>query len=209
MAPKLHPGEQILYEGHPSWRAILDFYLKGIAATAVICLLVALGTGTIGDETDKGLVTIIALVGVALTILIGFIKRVATSYTITNRRLHIKRGIVSRTIQETRLERVQNVNYTQSVIQRMLQIGNVDFDTAAGDDYNFIFAGVADPGDVVHMVDQATGACLAHGPRRPDGAAAPEPSAPARSRAKPARLARSARARRPRAGARRRRCAPR
>jgi len=158
VAPKLHPGEQILYEGHPSWRAILDFYLKGFAATAVICLLVALGTGTIGDETDEGLVTIIALVGVALTILIGFIKRVATSYTITNRRLHIKRGIVSRTIQETRLERVQNVNYTQSVIQRMLQIGNVDFDTAAGDDYNFIFDGVGDPSEVVHMVDQATGA---------------------------------------------------
>jgi len=161
MAPKLHPGEQILYEGHPSWRAILDFYLKGIAVTAVICLLVALATGTIGDETDKGLVAIIALVGVALTILIGFIKRVATNYTITNRRLHIKRGIVSRTIQETRLERVQNVNYTQSMIQRMLQIGNVDFDTAAGDDYNFIFAGVADPGDVVHMVDQATGVASA------------------------------------------------
>jgi uncharacterized membrane protein YdbT with pleckstrin-like domain len=158
MAPKLHPGEQILYEGHPSWRAILDFYAKGILATAVICLLVALGTGTIGDETDKGLVTIIALVGVALTILIGFIKRVATSYTITNRRLHIKRGMVSRTIQETRLERVQNVNYTQNVLQRMLQIGNVDFDTAAGDDYNFIFAGVGDPADVVHMVDQATAA---------------------------------------------------
>ena len=31
VAPKLHPGEQVLYEGHPSWRAILDFYLKGIA----------------------------------------------------------------------------------------------------------------------------------------------------------------------------------
>ena len=163
MAPKLHPGEQILYEGHPSWRAILDFYLKGFAATAVICLLVALGTGTIGDETDEGLVTIIALVGVALTILIGFIKRVATSYTITNRRLHIKRGIVSRTIQETRLERVQNVNYTQSVIQRMLQIGNVDFDTAAGDDYNFTFDGVGDPSEVVHMVDRATGAASTTG----------------------------------------------
>ncbi len=38
----------------------------------------------------------------------------------------------------------------------MLQIGDVDFDTAAGDDYNFVFAGVADPADVVHMVDQAT-----------------------------------------------------
>ncbi len=157
MAPKLHPGEQILYEGHPSWRAILDFYIKGILATAVVCLLVALATGTIGDETDKGLVSIIALVGVALTILIGFVKRVATNYTITNRRLNIKRGIVSRTIQETRLERVQNVNYRQSVLQRILQIGDVDFDTAAGDDYNFIFEGVGEPADVVHMVDQATG----------------------------------------------------
>ena len=156
MAPKLHPGERILYEGHPSWRAILDFYLKGILATAVICLLVALATGLIGDETNKSLVAIIALVGVAVTILAGFVKRVATSYTITDRRLHIKRGIVSRTIQETRLERVQNVNYHQTVTQRMLQVGDVDFDTAAGDDYNFVFSGVAEPADVVHMVDSAT-----------------------------------------------------
>ncbi|MDX6581530.1 MAG: hypothetical protein QOI10_714 [Solirubrobacterales bacterium] len=156
VAPKLHPGEQVLYEGHPSWRAILDFYIKGILATAVVCLLVALATNIFGDETKTGLVSVIALVGVAGTILVGFIKRVATSYTITDRRLHIKRGIVSRTIQETRLERVQNVNYQQSVIQRMLQIGNVDFDTAAGDDYNFVFAGVSDPADVVHMVDDAT-----------------------------------------------------
>src|SRR5215204_1016008 len=156
MAPKLHAGEQVLYEGHPSWRAILDFYIKGIAATAVVTLLAALGTNLFGDETDAGLVTIVALIGVAITILAGFIKRVATSYTITNRRLHIKRGIVSRTIQETRLERVQNVNYQQSVLQRMLQIGNVDFDTAAGDDYNFTFAGVSEPADVVHMVDDAT-----------------------------------------------------
>jgi uncharacterized membrane protein YdbT with pleckstrin-like domain len=156
VAPKLHAGEQILYEGHPSWRAILDFYLKGIALTAVIALIVAFVTGMGDGGPDSGLVTIIALVGVALTILIGFVRRVATSYTITNRRLHIKRGIVSRTIQETRLERVQNVNYTQSVIQRLLQIGNVDFDTAAGDDYNFVFDGVADPAAVVHMVDEAT-----------------------------------------------------
>jgi uncharacterized membrane protein YdbT with pleckstrin-like domain len=150
VAPKLQPGERVIYEGHPSWRAILDFYLKGILLTAVICAIFQFIT----DET--GITTLIAIVGVSLTILVGFIKRVATSYTITDRRLHIKRGIVSRTIQETRLERVQNVNYTQGVFQRVLQIGDVDFDTAAGDDYNFIFAGVAEPGDVVHKVDEAT-----------------------------------------------------
>jgi len=172
MAPKLQPGERVLYEGHPSWRSILDFYVKGILLTAVICAIFQFIT----DET--GTTTIIAVVGVSVTILVGFIKRVATSYTITDRRLHIKRGIVSRTIQETRLERVQNVNYRQGVLQRLLQIGDVDFDTAAGDDYNFTFGGVADPGDVVHRVDEATHASDGGGlgqPRR-DGAGAAAPS---------------------------------
>ena len=49
-----------------------------------------------------------------------------------------------------------DLQYLSSVLQRMLQIGNVDFDTAAGDDYNFVFAGVSEPGEVVHMVDTAT-----------------------------------------------------
>jgi uncharacterized membrane protein YdbT with pleckstrin-like domain len=147
----LSPGEQVIFQGHPSWRAILGFYLKGIVVAAIIGALAKIfGAGS-------GSVFLIVLVAIGLTVLAGFVKRVATTYTITDRRLNIKRGIVSREIQETRLERVQNVNYSQSVYQRIMQIGDVDFDTAAGDDYNFIFAGVADPGDVVHRVDQATG----------------------------------------------------
>jgi uncharacterized membrane protein YdbT with pleckstrin-like domain len=152
MALNLSPGEQVIFQGHPSWRAILGFYLKGILVAAIV--------GVIADllKAGRDTVFLIVLVIIGLTVLIGFVKRVATTYTITNRRLNIKRGIISREIQETRLERVQNVNYRQSVYQRLMQIGDVDFDTAAGDDYNFIFFGVADPGDVVHRVDQATGA---------------------------------------------------
>jgi uncharacterized membrane protein YdbT with pleckstrin-like domain len=150
-ALNLSPGERVIFQGHPSWRAILGFYLKGILIAAII--------GAIASFfVSNGTVFLIVLVIVALTVLVGFVKRVATTYTITDRRLNIRRGIVSREVQETRLERVQNVNYKQSVYQRAMQIGDVDFDTAAGDDYNFVFAGVADPSDVVHSVDQATGA---------------------------------------------------
>jgi uncharacterized membrane protein YdbT with pleckstrin-like domain len=156
VAFKLSPGEQVIFQGHPSWRAILGFYLKGVLITAIVAALVAAVTAVTGDEVDKALVTIIFIVGVAVTILVGFVKRVSTTYTITNRRLNIKRGIVSREVQETRLERVQNVNYDQSVFQRAMQIGDVDFDTAAGDDYNFVFAGVAQPEEVVEQVDAAT-----------------------------------------------------
>lgn len=147
----LSPGERVIFEGHPSWRAIIGFYLKGI--------LVAIVLGVIANLIEGGATAfVVILVVLAITLLAGFLKRWATTYTITDRRLNIKRGIVSREVQETRLERVQNVNYNQSVYQRLMQIGDVDFDTAASDDYTFIFAGVADPADVVHAVDQATGA---------------------------------------------------
>jgi uncharacterized membrane protein YdbT with pleckstrin-like domain len=156
VALKLSPGEKVIFQGHPSWRAILGFYIKGLLITALVAAVIAAVTALFGDEVNTALVVIVGLIGIGLTILVGFIKRIATTYTITNRRLNIKRGIVSREVQETRLERVQNVNYDQSVFQRVMQIGDVDFDTAAGDDYNFIFAGVAQPEQVVEQVDRAT-----------------------------------------------------
>jgi uncharacterized membrane protein YdbT with pleckstrin-like domain len=155
MGLNLSPGEQVIFQGHPSWRAILGFYLKGILVAALVAVIARL------FDVGSGTVFLIVLIIVGVTVLAGFVKRVATTYTITDRRLNIRRGIVSREVQETRLERVQNVNYKQSVYQRLMQIGDVDFDTAAGDDYNFVFAGVADPQDVVHRVDQATGATAA------------------------------------------------
>ena len=146
----LNPGERVIFQGHPSWRAILGFYLKGVVVAVILGVIAKL-------VWDNGTAFLVILVVLAITILVGFVKRVATTYTITDRRLNIKRGIISREIQETRLERVQNVNYRQSVYQRLMRIGDVDFDTAATDDYNFVFVGVADPGEVVHAVDQATG----------------------------------------------------
>ena len=146
----------MIFQGHPSWRAIVGFYLKWMLGSAVVAAGFAVATGILDDDVDEPLVTAIFVAGIALAILGGLLKRITTTYTITDRRLNIKRGLIWRQIQETRLERVQNVNYSQSVYQRIMQIGDVDFDTAAGDDYNFIFAGVSEPEDVVHEVNEAT-----------------------------------------------------
>jgi uncharacterized membrane protein YdbT with pleckstrin-like domain len=157
VAFNLGPGEQIVFEGHPSWRAILDFYIKGIVITAVLALLVVAWGETIGDGVNDSAVVIVLLVGAAITVLAGFLRRVSTRYTITNRRLHTKHGIVSREVQETRLNRVQDVTYSQTIIQRVLGIGDVDFDTASNDPTDFVFAGVADPAGVVEAVHKVTG----------------------------------------------------
>ena len=146
----LQTGERVIYQGHPSWRAILGFYLKGALVGAAAGVLAALIDSSVG----LGIVTFIVIL--AVTILVGFIKRVATVYTITDRRLNIKIGIVARKVQETRLQRVQNVNYDQGVYERIMQIGDVEFTTAGTDESNFVFAGVAQPEQVVQQVEQAT-----------------------------------------------------
>jgi uncharacterized membrane protein YdbT with pleckstrin-like domain len=165
-----------MFQGHPSWRSIIAFYVKGLFIVLIAAFVVGIVTNITGDGTDAGLVALVAVAGVAIVVLAGLIKRITVHYTITTRRLHIKRGIISREIQETRLERVQNVNYDQSVLQRLLQVGDVDFDTAAGDDYNFVFAGVANPDEVVERVDRATHA--AHPSGLGDEPTAPQPGQP-------------------------------
>jgi uncharacterized membrane protein YdbT with pleckstrin-like domain len=50
---------------------------------------------------------------------------------------------------------VQNVNARQSVLERLLGVGTVDFDTAGGVGYDFTFHGVANPREIVRTVDRA------------------------------------------------------
>ncbi len=53
--------------------------------------IVAAVTRVTGDEVDKALVGAVFVAAVAITILAGFVKRAATTYTITTHRLNIKR----------------------------------------------------------------------------------------------------------------------
>jgi uncharacterized membrane protein YdbT with pleckstrin-like domain len=126
----------------------------------VLGIVVALVTSIASDRND-GLVAVVVVGGAAVVILVGFLRRVATVFTITNQRLRIKRGILSKRIQQTRIDRVQNVNTEQSVVDRLLRVGTVDFDTAGTDDSDFTFDGVSNPNGVVQAVDQAQHAARA------------------------------------------------
>lgn len=165
----LEPAEHVIFEGHPSWRSILGFYAKGLAAVVLAGAAVAVATRVADDEVNTGLVTLVVIVLLVLVLVAGYVKRLFTTYTISNHRLHIRRGIIARAEQQTQINRVQNVNTRQSVVQRMLMIGDVNFDTAAGDDYDFEFNGVASPAAVVEAVHRAQ--------RESDGAAPRAPAA--------------------------------
>src|SRR5690242_364155 len=125
----LESGEQVIFEGHPSWRSILGFYIKGLLIAVVIGAILGVAV-TIPAGSGAGAAVLVLL------LIAGWLKRVFTTYAITNKRLYIRRGIVARREQQTQLSRIQNVNTNQSVFQRLLAVGTVDFDTAAGDDYD-------------------------------------------------------------------------
>jgi uncharacterized membrane protein YdbT with pleckstrin-like domain len=157
----LHPGEEIVFEGRPVWRSILSFYIFGLVGSIVIGVIVALVA-----STAVGVAVFLVLF--ALDVLIGFIRRVSTQYTITSQRLRIQRGILSKHVQQTRIERVQNVNTSQTFVSRLLRVGTVDFDTAGTDDSDFTFIGVGNPHEVVEAVDKAQREASAAA-TRPDG----------------------------------------
>jgi uncharacterized membrane protein YdbT with pleckstrin-like domain len=139
---------------------MLAFYIQGLLAVLVLAAIVA-GVTALGDGVEWGLVAAVAIVGAALLVLGGLVRRIATVYTITNQRLRIKRGILSKKVQQTRIDRVQNVNTDQSVLERVLRVGTVDFDTAGTDDSDFTFSGVSSPSRVVEAVDRAQHAATA------------------------------------------------
>ena len=66
---ELRAGEQVLYQGRPSWRALLSFYAGGLllAVVVFVVLVPLLDVGAIG--------VLIALAIAAGTLLIGWFRR--------------------------------------------------------------------------------------------------------------------------------------
>jgi len=167
----LHPGEQIIFKGRPSWRSTMKFYLGGLLLAGLAGIIAAL-------IEDTGLGIAVGIGVLLIAVVVGFLIRLATHYIVTTERLHIRRGLVARHVQETRLERVQNVNTDQSVIERALQIGTVNFDTAGSGDFDFSFDGVAQPEKVVAAVDRAQRQMEHTSPPHSSATAPPAASAP-------------------------------
>src|SRR3954454_17916567 len=97
----LHPGEEIVFEGHPSWRGVLSFYVYGILGAVILGIVVGPIAGSVAGS-------IVAAAGIPPVVLGGLFKRLATHYVVTNQGLRIRRGILSKKMQQPRIDRVQN-----------------------------------------------------------------------------------------------------
>jgi uncharacterized membrane protein YdbT with pleckstrin-like domain len=147
-AMALHPGEEIGFDGHPSWRATLSFHAGAIAGAVAVGALVAFVLGVVPGVVLGG-----ALVAAALAV--GVVRRRAIRYVVTNKRLYVSRGMVAPRARETRIARVHAVAVAQTSLDRIARVGTVSFPTAGADDTELRFVGIAAPDRVVAIVDAA------------------------------------------------------
>src|SRR3989440_10029601 len=85
VAPRLAPGEQVMFQGHPSWRSIMGFYIKGLFVVLMAAFVVGIVTNIAGDSTDAGVVALVAVGGVAVVVRARVHHRITRHYTINHR----------------------------------------------------------------------------------------------------------------------------
>jgi uncharacterized membrane protein YdbT with pleckstrin-like domain len=162
-------NESMIWEGHPTWRAMLSFHVKWFAITLVAFGLLLL-VRNIGVDLSYPVIVVVLIAGIGVTVLSGWLQRFFTQYTITTKRLTIRSGILSKTESSTNVDRIQNITVKQSPVDRIMKVGSIDFDTAgdnAGDRFSFI--GVNDPQDLRERIMHAREDEKAEGRHDPQG----------------------------------------
>jgi uncharacterized membrane protein YdbT with pleckstrin-like domain len=134
---------------------MLSFHARALAAAIAAGVIAGLATAAASGAVAAGWVAVAVVAVFAGALARGAVRRRRITYTVTDRRLRIEVGLVARDVRETRLEQIQNVSSSQTLLERLLDVGTVAFDTAGGVGFDFRFAGVAQPRRIARTVDDA------------------------------------------------------
>ncbi len=115
-----------LYEGVPSWKAFLGYYIaSGFAA--IICIGIATRFWTDDTDAKTKVLAVIIPVAVAAVFMFGVtLYRKSIKFRVTNTVIETERGLLSKRIDVMQLWRCRDVRYKQNLVDRMLGIAHVE-----------------------------------------------------------------------------------
>jgi uncharacterized membrane protein YdbT with pleckstrin-like domain len=120
------------------------------ALVAIAFLVIALWA-----DLATGTALIVTLVLAVVVVVWTLLETIRWKYTITNRRVFVRHGLVSVNEQTARLERVQDVTLRQSLFDRMFGVGRLDIDTAGSEGGALEFKALIEPTHVREVLDAA------------------------------------------------------
>ncbi len=122
----LSPGESIEFEMRPHWRAV-------IYPVVVLIAIVFLGTWLYFLTDSSILRWIIGLAGVIILLfwaLIPLLKWLTTQYVFTDRRIIVRKGLLTKEGRDVPLAKVNSVSFEQSVLGRIFNFGVLQVESA-------------------------------------------------------------------------------
>jgi uncharacterized membrane protein YdbT with pleckstrin-like domain len=153
----LNANESIALDAHPHW-----WYFAEPAAVLVGAIVLAIGVAWKGPDGTAGdllkWLSIGLLVVSALWLIGRYLKWITTNFVVTSHRLIFRQGVIAKSGIEIPLERVNNVNFNQSVFERVLGAGDLLIESG-GEDGQQRFTDIRHPDRVQNLiaaqVDQA------------------------------------------------------
>lgn len=123
----INEGEQVVLDLKPHW---WFFVRDAIATTVVLVLLIVLVRW---DNTVTRGVFIIGLIVWAGLVVIDYLRWTYTHFVVTDRRVISRSGIISKRGTEIPLERINNIDFHQRLIDRIVGAGDLDIESAGKD----------------------------------------------------------------------------
>ncbi|MBP9085939.1 MAG: PH domain-containing protein [Kofleriaceae bacterium] len=121
------PERKMLYDGVPSWRSYLGYYLLGgLAAIVVPVILNWIGREATASDSTRVLLVMIPLAAAAIFFFGLHLHRRSLRFRVTTTNIETEYGIVSKKIDVVELWRCRDVRYRQSLMDRLLGIAHIE-----------------------------------------------------------------------------------
>ncbi|MCW2600253.1 MAG: rane-flanked domain protein [Frankiales bacterium] len=122
----LSDDETVALETHPHWKTLVLPVLELLVVLGLAGFLVAV----VSDSTARYIVVGVAIVLVVVFTLVPFLRWRTTMFVITNKRVVVRSGILSRTGRDIPLTRVNDVTFTHNLLERILGCGTLLVESA-------------------------------------------------------------------------------
>jgi uncharacterized membrane protein YdbT with pleckstrin-like domain len=140
-------GEQVVWSGRPSWRGRISIVAPGILVTAAVVAVL------VWADVSRTVTVVVGLVVLAVTVVWALLETIRWKYTITDRRVFVRHGLVSVNEQTARLERVQDLTLHQTLFDRLFGVGTLQIDTAGSEGGPLEFKALTEPTRVREILD--------------------------------------------------------
>ena len=148
------------YIARPAW--LNQWWQIGIMFLMPVVFVLAFLKGHLyfSAENLRAALVVIVAVFVYLVAVVIY-RRYSWAYTIDNETIESREGLIARKVKSIRVQDLRNINVNQSLWQRLMGVGDVEFSSAGGSGIEVTFRGVDKPLEIKRLAQRMQGSAPA------------------------------------------------